>query len=165
MGCGAAEVTGLGVVCFVVINPCVLSLFFFCFINFPIYPPVLGQSTVEDALKATLQAAAVPACDHVLFQINAVFIGAGGGKGVGLCVYSLQITSLSFSSISMIYYINILLPSLLSLLLFSEFQLDSDSTPLKTAVHKLVSNTAGGLVSLEEGVYLCMCICICIYCM
>ena len=25
MGCGAAEATGLGFVCFVVINPCVLS--------------------------------------------------------------------------------------------------------------------------------------------
>ena len=39
------EATYLGFVCFVVINPCVLSAsrvdlgFFFCFINFPIYPP------------------------------------------------------------------------------------------------------------------------------
>ena len=33
MGCGAAEATGLGFVCFVV------DLGFFCFINFPILPP------------------------------------------------------------------------------------------------------------------------------
>ena len=35
-GCGAAEATGLGFVCFVVINP---DLCFFCFINFPILSP------------------------------------------------------------------------------------------------------------------------------
>ena len=36
MGCGAAEATGLGFVCFVVINPCVLSAnrVFFWFILF-----------------------------------------------------------------------------------------------------------------------------------
>ena len=44
MGCVAAEATGLGFVCFVVINPCVLSanrvyLGFFCFINFPTLSP------------------------------------------------------------------------------------------------------------------------------
>ena len=45
MGCGAAEATGLGFVCFVVISPRVLSAnrvdlgFFFCFTNFPILPP------------------------------------------------------------------------------------------------------------------------------
>ena len=42
MGCGAAEATGLGFVCFVVINPPVLSanivdLGFFCFIEFPLF--------------------------------------------------------------------------------------------------------------------------------
>ena len=41
MGWGAAEATGLGFVCFVIINQCVLSanrvdFRFFCFINFPI---------------------------------------------------------------------------------------------------------------------------------
>ena len=41
MGSGAAEATGLGFFCFVVINPCVLAanrvdFGFFCFINFPI---------------------------------------------------------------------------------------------------------------------------------
>ena len=49
MGCGAAEATGLGFVCFVVINPCVLSanrvdLVFFCFINFPILLPPPRQN-------------------------------------------------------------------------------------------------------------------------
>mgnify|MGYP003571746643 CR=1 FL=1 len=44
MGCGAAEATGLGFVCFVVINPCVLSanrvdLGFFLFHKFPILLP------------------------------------------------------------------------------------------------------------------------------
>ena len=44
MGCGAAEATGLGFVCFVVTNPCVLSankvdLGFFCFKIFPILLP------------------------------------------------------------------------------------------------------------------------------
>ena len=44
MRCGAAEPIGLGVVCFVVINPCVLSanrvdLGFFYFINSPILLP------------------------------------------------------------------------------------------------------------------------------
>ena len=44
MGCGAAEATGLDFVCFIVINPCVLStnrvdLGSFCIINFPIFLP------------------------------------------------------------------------------------------------------------------------------
>ena len=44
MGCGAAEATGLGFVCFIVLNPRILSangvdLGFFCFINGPISPP------------------------------------------------------------------------------------------------------------------------------
>ena len=43
MECGAAEETGLGFVCFVIVNPRVLLAkrvdfgLFFCFINFPIY--------------------------------------------------------------------------------------------------------------------------------
>ena len=58
MGCGAAEATGLGFVCFVVINPRVLSankvdlgsfffffFFFFFFINYPILPPHHPQLT------------------------------------------------------------------------------------------------------------------------
>ena len=50
MGCGVAEATGLVFVCFIVINPCVLSadiidLGFFLFHNFPILlpPPSPGQ--------------------------------------------------------------------------------------------------------------------------
>ena len=41
MGCGAAEATGLGFVCLVVINPHVLRVDFgpFLYINFPILPP------------------------------------------------------------------------------------------------------------------------------
>ena len=44
MGYGAAEATGLGFVCFIVVNPCVLSanrvgLGLFCFIDFPILLP------------------------------------------------------------------------------------------------------------------------------
>ena len=51
MGCGAIEATGLGFVCFVAINPRVLSADrvdsgFFCFINFPISPPP-PQDTVN----------------------------------------------------------------------------------------------------------------------
>ena len=52
MGCGAAEATGLGFVCFAVINPRVLSthrvdLGFFLFHKFPIYPPPPGKKPVE----------------------------------------------------------------------------------------------------------------------
>ena len=48
MGCGAAEATVLGFVCFVVINPCVLSANMFdfelhCYINFPILHLVLSS--------------------------------------------------------------------------------------------------------------------------
>ena len=44
IGCGAAEATGMGFVCFVAINPCVLSanrvdLGLFYFINFQFYSP------------------------------------------------------------------------------------------------------------------------------
>ena len=44
MGCSAAEATGLGFVCFAVLNPCVLSanrvdFGLFCFISFQILPP------------------------------------------------------------------------------------------------------------------------------
>ena len=55
MGCGAAEATGLGFVCFVVINPRVLSansdlgFFFICFINIPfcLYANILHRYFVR----------------------------------------------------------------------------------------------------------------------
>ena len=52
MGCGAAEATGLGFVCFVVINPPVLSanrvdFGLFCFIDFSfLHPPPPGAKGV-----------------------------------------------------------------------------------------------------------------------
>ena len=59
MGCGAAEATGLGFVCFVVISPCVLSanrvdLGFFCFINFPILLPPPQNLSIEVELLLKL---------------------------------------------------------------------------------------------------------------
>mgnify|MGYP003571709352 CR=1 FL=1 len=53
MGCGAAEATGLGFVCFVVINLRVLfnrvDLGFFCFINVPILLPSNGNPKRTDS--------------------------------------------------------------------------------------------------------------------
>ena len=61
--CGAEEATGMGFVCFVVINPCVLSanrvdFGFFCFINFPILLPHSSDYLEESGLLKSLYALA-----------------------------------------------------------------------------------------------------------
>ena len=69
MGCGVAEATGLGLVCFVVINLCMLSVnrvdlgFFFCFINFVILlPPPPGHGTEPTSPVTTSLAMVQPWC-------------------------------------------------------------------------------------------------------
>ena len=58
MGCGAAEATDMGFVCFVVFFPSVLSVnrvdlgFVFCFLDFPIYPPPPSQVSIYSSICA-----------------------------------------------------------------------------------------------------------------
>ena len=74
------EATGLGFVCFVVVNPCVLSanrvvfglLFFFCFISFLFTPPPSRQQ--EAAKKLDL-----PELEATVEEYNAYAKGEKGG--------------------------------------------------------------------------------------
>ena len=46
MGCGTAEETGMGFVCFVVINPPILGFFFFISYLFLLNPSLIGLDAV-----------------------------------------------------------------------------------------------------------------------
>ena len=71
MGCGAAEATGLGFVCFVVINPCVLSkLSNFTPYQFHSLPQDIQGDIIEDSQSDRMKAFIKAVCSSIRLRTS-----------------------------------------------------------------------------------------------